>query len=205
MHVPDGFLDPVIALTLYIVALLVVIYSGRRYFKGGGDIHYLSVTAAAIFAAQMLNWPIPGGTSAHFVGGAFASIFLGPFGGCLAMFMNLLVQCLLMGDGGITALGANVFNMAVVDTFAGYAIYKATLRYLGEGRRFIAAFLAGWIGITLAAVTCGVELGLSPSFGYPLAVTVPVMGVWHMALGLVEGIATGLIVTYLSGRGMMRI
>ncbi|MDW8035479.1 MAG: energy-coupling factor ABC transporter permease [Candidatus Korarchaeum sp.] len=202
MHIPDGFLDPVVALTLYILSIAVVIYSGRRYFSRGGDIHYLSVTAAAIFAAQMLNWPIPGGTSAHFVGGAFASILLGPFGGCLAMFMNLVVQCLLMGDGGITALGANNFNMAVVGVFAGYAIYKATLRYLGEGKRFLSAFLAGWMSITLAAVTCGVELGLSPSFGYPIAITVPVMGVWHLALGLVEGLATALIITYLSSRGL---
>jgi len=201
MHIPDGFLDPAVALALYVISLSLVVYSGRRYFKGGGDIYYLSVMAAAIFAAQMLNWPIPGGTSAHFVGGAFASIFLGPFGGCVAMFMNLLVQSLLMGDGGITALGANAFNMAVVDVFVGYAIYKAVLRYLGEGKRFLAAFLAGWLGITLAAVACGIELGLSPSFGYPLAVTVSVMGIWHLALGLVEGIATALIVTYLAGRG----
>lgn len=202
MHIPDGFLDPAVTLTLYVVSLATVIYSGRRYFKGGGDVYYLSVTAAAIFAAQMLNWPIPGGTSAHFVGGAFASIVLGPFGGCLAMFMNLLVQSLLMGDGGITALGANTFNMAIVGVFSGYAIYKSALRYLGENRKFLSAFLAGWLSITLAAVTCGLELGLSPSFGYPLAVTVPVMGVWHLALGVVEGLATAMVVTYLSSRGL---
>lgn len=200
MHIPDGFLDPVVSIALYLISLSIVIYSGRKYFKGGGDIHYLSVTAAGIFAAQMLNWPIPGGTSAHFVGGAFAAILLNPFGGCLAMFMNLLVQCLLMGDGGITALGANAFNMAVVDVFAGYAIYKMALKLFGESRKFLAAFLGGWIGITLAAVVCGIELGLSPNF-YPLSVTVPVMGAWHLALGLIEGIATGLLVTYLAGRG----
>jgi len=202
MHIPDGFLDPLVSLSLYIISLAIVIFSGRKYFREGGSVYYLSVMAAAIFAAQMLNWPIPGGTSAHFVGGAFASIFLGPFGACLAMFMNLVVQCLLMGDGGITALGANAFNMAVVDVFAGYAIYKASLKYLG--RKFLAAFLGGWIGITLAAVTCGFELGLSPSFGYPLSITVPVMGIWHLALGVIEGIATGLLVKYLSLRGLIK-
>mgnify|MGYP000019106753 CR=1 FL=1 len=204
MHIPDGFLDPLLSLALYVISLAIVIYSGRRYFKEGGGVYYLSVMAAAIFAAQMLNWPIPGGTSAHFVGGAFASMFLGPFGACLAMFMNLVVQCLLMGDGGITALGANTFNMAVVDVFAGYAIYKVSLKYLGENRKFLAAFLGGWIGITLAAITCGLELGLSPSFGYPLSITVLVMGIWHLTLGVIEGIATGLLVSYLSARGLIR-
>jgi len=157
----------------------------------------LSVMAAAIFAAQMLNWPIPGGTSAHLVGGGLAAVILGPYGGCLAMFLNLVVQCLLMGDGGITALGANAFNMAVVAVFAGYWIYKATLSVLGEDRKAVAAFLAGWIGITLGAAACGVEIGLSPQFGYPLSVTVPVMAVWHFALGVIEGIVTGAVVWFL--------
>ncbi len=199
MHIPDGFLSPLVALSLYVVSLTVVAYSGRRYFREGGDVHYLSVMAAGIFAAQMLNWPIPGGTSAHLVGGALAGILLGPFGGCLAMFMSLLVQCVLMGDGGITALGANAFNMAIVDVFAGYAIYRGVMRL--TGRRFLAGFLAGWLAVAVAAVTCGVELGLSPQFGYPLGITVPVMGAWHLALGLVEGLATGLIVDHVRWAG----
>ncbi len=194
MHIPDGFLSPLVALSLYIISLIVVAYSGRRYFREGGDIYYLSVMAAGIFAAQMLNWPIPGGTSAHLVGGALAGVILGPFGGCLAMFMNLLVQCVLMGDGGITALGANAFNMAVVDVFIGYLIYKLVMRMSG-GKKFVAGFLAGWLAIAAAAVVCGVEIGLSPQFGYPLSVTVPVMGTWHLILGLVEGVATGFIVS----------
>ncbi len=181
--------------------MAVMAFSYRRYFSdGGGDASSLSVMAAAIFAAQMLNWPIPGGTSAHLVGGALAAIILGPFGGCLAMFLNLVVQCLLMGDGGITALGANTFNMAVIDAFAGYWIYRAALKLLGEERRGLAAFLGGWIGITLAAAACGVEIGLSPQFGYPLSVTVPIMTAWHFALGLVEGAATGAVISYLARR-----
>ncbi|HDI73823.1 MAG TPA: metal transporter [Candidatus Korarchaeota archaeon] len=200
MHIHDGFLDPLTCIIFYAISIPVVIYAGRRYFREGGDVYYLSIMAAAIFAAQMLNWPIPGGTSAHLVGGALSAMILGPFGGCLAMFMNLIVQCLLMGDGGITALGANVFNMAIVDVFAGYLIYKLSLRVLGEKRRFIAAFLGGWIGIALAAVACGFEIGLSPQFGYPVLVTVPVMGVWHLALGVIEGLATAFVISYLTGR-----
>jgi len=183
----------------YIISLAIVAYSWKRYFKDGdGDVAMLSVMAAAIFAAQMLNWPIPGGTSAHLVGGGLAAVILGPYGGCLAMFLNLVVQCLLMGDGGITALGANAFNMAVVAVFAGYWIYKAALSVLGEDKRALAAFLDGWIGITLAATACGVEIGLSPQFGYPLSVTVPVMAVWHFALGIIEGIVTGAVVWFLA-------
>ncbi len=200
MHIPDGFLSPLVALSLYVISLIVVAYSGRRYFREGGDIYYLSVMAAGIFAAQMLNWPIPGGTSAHLVGGALDGVLLGPFGGCLAMFMNLLVRCILMGDGGITALGANAFNMAVVDVFLGYLIYKVAMRMSG-GRKFLSGFLAGWLAIAAAAVACGVEIGLSPQFGYPLSVTVPVMGAWHLALGLVEGLATGFIVSRVGGVG----
>ncbi len=179
----------------------MVAFSYRKYFsERRGDVSSLSVMAAAIFAAQMLNWPIPGGTSAHLVGGALAAIILGPFGGSLAMFLNLVVQCLLMGDGGITALGANAFNMAIVDAFVGYWVYRAVLKLLGEERRGLAAFFGGWIGITLAAAACGVEIGLSPQFGYPLSVTVPIMTAWHFALGLVEGAATGAVVLYLARR-----
>jgi len=201
LHIPDGFLDPIISLSLYVITLIVVIYSAKRYFsEDKGDISYLSVIAAAIFAAQMLNWPIPGGTSAHLVAGALAAMLIGPFGGCLAMFMNLVVQCLLMGDGGITALGANSFNMAIVDVFVGYAIYRLALKALGEQRRMIAAFLGGWIGIGLAATVCGLEIGLSPLFGYPVAITVPVMASWHLALGVIEGIVTAFVVGYLAKR-----
>ena len=198
LHIPDGFLSPWVALTFYVISLLVVFYSARRYFRERGDPYYLSVMAAGIFAAQMLNWPIPGGTSAHLVGGALAAIILGPFGGCLAMFMNLLVQCLLMGDGGITALGANSFNMAVVDVFIGYLIYKASMKAF-NGNELVSGFLAGWLAVTAAAFTCGLEIGLSPEFGYPISVTVPVMVAWHLALGVIEGIATGMVVKYVGG------
>ncbi len=198
MHIPDGFLDPLTASLLYLISLFFLYLSARRYFREGGDVYYLSVAAASIFAAQMLNWPIPGGTSAHLVGGALAAILIGPFGGCLAMFMNLLVQCLLMGDGGITALGANAFNMAIVDVFVGYAAYKALMRLTHN--RFLSAFVGGWLGILTAALACGVEIGISSQL-FSLNVTVPVMAVWHGLLGLVEGLITASIVVHLDRRG----
>ncbi len=206
MHIPDGYLDPAVSLAAYVVALAAVALSARSYFGPGGEgegggrdrVYDLAVMAAAIFAAQMLNWPIPGGTSAHLVGGALAAAVLGPAGGCLAVTLNLVIQCLVMGDGGITALGANVLNMAVVDVFLGYWIYRA----LGgpSSRRDAAAFAGGWLGIAAAAAACGVELGLSPQFGYPLSITVPVMLGWHLALGVIEGLITAFVVRYLAER-----
>ncbi len=208
MHIPDGVLSPLVSGVAYVVSIVFLVYCSRRFFAGAGfqgaftdtreRVSLVSVTAAAVFAAQMLNWPIPGGTSAHLVGGALSALILGPEGGFLALFLVLLVQSLVFGDGGITALGANVLNMAIVDVFAGYGIYKMVTSILGgklRGKQ-VGSFFAGWIGIALAALVCGIEIGSSPQFGYPLAVTIPVMFSWHLALGLIEGVITMFVVRY---------
>jgi cobalt/nickel transport system permease protein len=131
----------------------------------------------------MLDWPIPGGTSAHFVGGAFAGILLGPALGILAMTAVVTIQALVFGDGGIVALGANLFAMAVVDVVVGYAVFSVVAQY----HRTAGAFLAGWSAVTAAALAVGVGVGLSSAFAYELGVTVPIMVVGHALLGLVEG------------------
>lgn len=105
--------------------------------------------ATVVFAAQMLNWPLPGGTSAHFVGGAFAAIVLGPSLGVLSIAIVLVVQALVFGDGGVLALGANVWNMAIVEVYGGYAVY----RILAPRNESLAIAVAGWAGITLAALS----------------------------------------------------
>ena len=204
MHVPDGFLDLPVILTTYIVFLACLYVALSRLKRLTGETLYLaSVVAAGIFAAQMLNWPVPGGTSLHFVGGALAGILLGPAAGFLSMLLVLTVQCVLFHDGGITALGANILNMAVVDVLAGYYLYRGALRFFGESRRgrMIGAFAGGWIGITLAGITCGLEIGASSSFPYGVYVSTAIMGVWHAALGIGEGIITALIVESLHVRG----
>lgn len=193
MHIPDGYLDLSVAGLFYILSIVVLGYSIYR-LRGQKLTSLFGIVAAAIFAAQMLNWPIPGGTSAHFVGGALAGILLGPYAGALAMAVVLTIQCLVFADGGITALGANIWNMAIVDVFVGYYIYKTLERV----NRSLAAFLAGWLGITLAAIFAGIEIGISSSFGYGLTVTVPVMGVWHAILGIVEGVITAGVVSYIA-------
>jgi len=193
MHIPDGYLDWWVSILMYGISIAVIAYSIKKVGKiESSKIPLIGIVAAGIFAAQMLNWPIPGGTSAHFVGGAMAAILLGPYAGMLAMTSVLVIQCLVFGDGGISALGANIFNMAIVDVFVGYAVYNA----LKKHNKF-SAFLAGWLGIWLAAIACGVEIGISSIFAYKIAVTVPTMAIWHGALGIIEGIATMAIVSYI--------
>lgn len=196
MHVPDGFLDPWVAGLFWLgsgAAIGIAIHRARGEL-GDERTPLLGVTAAGIFAAQMLNWPIPGGTSAHFVGGAFAGILLGPSLGVLAMTAVLTIQALVFGDGGIIALGGNLFAMAVVDVLVGYALFRAFGRVHEAG----AAFVAGWAAITLSALAVGLGVGLSSAFAYEVGVTVPIMVVGHALLGLIEGAITATVYGYIS-------
>ena len=191
MHIPDGFLDPWVA-GLFWIAAGIAIGLAIRHARGKlGDQRtpLLGVVAAGIFAAQMLNWPIPGGTSAHFVGGAFAGILLGPSLGVLAMTAVVTIQALVFGDGGIIALGGNLFAMAVVDVLVGYALFRV-FRTVNEAG---AAFIAGWGAITVSALVVGAGVGLSSAFAYELGVTVPIMVVGHALLGLIEGAITAAV------------
>jgi cobalt/nickel transport system permease protein len=194
MHVPDGYLDIVIAATFWLAALVSIGIATRRARGSLGDERtpLLGVVAAGIFAAQMLNWPIPGGTSAHFVGGAFAGILLGPSLGILAMTAVVGIQALVFGDGGIIALGANLFPMAVVDVVVGYAVFQALRTFHETG----AAFVAGWVAITVSAVVLGAGLGLSSTFAYDLTTTLLVMGGGHFILGVIEGAITASVYAY---------
>jgi cobalt/nickel transport system permease protein len=146
-------------------------------------VQLFALVAAAVFAAQMLNWPIPGGTSAHFVGGAFAAIVLGPHLGALAVALVVAVQALVFGDGGVLALGANVWNMAIVQAYVGYGVYAA----VGDHDERFAALLGGWLGITAAAASAGLQLAVSPGFGGEFFTVVGVMAGGHFLLGIGEG------------------
>jgi cobalt/nickel transport system permease protein len=196
MHIPDGFLDPWVAVLFWLgtgVALGIAVRRARGEL-GDERTPLLGVVAAGIFAAQMLNWPIPGGTSAHFVGGAFAGILLGPSLGVLAMTAVVTIQALVFGDGGIIALGGNLFAMAVVDVLVGYLLFRALSSVHETG----AAFVAGWGAITVSALVVGGGVGLSAAFGYELGVTVPIMVVGHALLGLVEGAITAAVYGYVA-------
>jgi len=171
----------------------------------------LAIGAAFSFVIMMFNVPIPGGSTGHAVGGVLVAILLGPWAACIAITVALVVQALLFGDGGITALGANCFNMAFALPFAGYYIYKA-ISYnapVGSNRRVAAAGIAGYIAVNIAAGFTGAEFGIQPLLHktaagqalycpYGLNVALPAMlGEHLLVFGWVEAIVTALVVKYL--------
>ncbi|MEM3163104.1 MAG: energy-coupling factor ABC transporter permease [Desulfurococcaceae archaeon] len=191
MHIPDGVLSINVILSTYVALMGVTYVAFSRISKiwSSSLAGKTSSIAALTFAAQMINWPIPGGTSLHFVGGALSGIVLGPWAGFTAMLIVLLVQALIFHDGGLTALGANAINMAVVAVFSGYVLYKL----LGRRSTWIAGFTSGWLSVFLAGALCGVELWLSN----PISITpLVVMALWHAALGVIEGAITASAIAY---------
>ena len=188
MHILDGFLNLWIAVLAGLVSIAVLTIAVRRSAGAleGPRAPLLGVTAAAIFSAQMLNLPIPGGTSVHFVGGAFAAILLGPHLAVLAMTAVVAVQALVFGDGGLVVLGGNVLAMAVVEVYVGWAVYRFLAPYYERG----AVFAAGWAGISAAALTVALMVGVSEAFAYDLTTVLAIMGSWHVLLGIAEGAIT---------------
>jgi cobalt/nickel transport system permease protein len=154
----------------------------------------LGMAGAFVFAAQMLNFPVPGGTSGHLIGGVLTAILLGPNAAVLVMACVLIVQCLMFADGGLLALGANTFNMGIVSVWAGYLAFRAIKTAFPmehhRGTVFAAAF-AGWFGTVVSSITCAGQLALSNTA--PWSAAFPAMANVHMLIGVGEGLATGLI------------
>jgi cobalt/nickel transport system permease protein len=201
MHLPDGFLNLPVAAGMGAASTAAVGVALRkcRSFLDDRAEALLGVTAAGIFAAQMVNFPIPGGTSGHLLGGALAGIVLGPWAGLVAITCVLIVQCFLFADGGLLALGANVFNMGVVGCLAGHGIFTF-LRPLAKSTtgQSIAAGIAAWCATVLAAAVCAVQLSSSGAFGFSRTLSLMV-GV-HAVIGVGEAIITGLVVRALLER-----
>lgn len=155
----------------------------------------LALCAAFIFAAQMLNFPVAGGTSGHFLGGVLAAVLLGPWLGGLVLALVLLVQCLGFADGGLTALGANVFNMAVIGTVVMYYIFRGLKAVLPRSRTYFLAAtgIGAWLSVVLASGACAVELAISGTS--PLSVALPAMLGIHAIIGVGEAIITVLVVS----------
>src|SRR5262245_10589573 len=196
MHLPDGFLDAKTALLSSGVATVGVGVALRqvRTSLEPRQMPLLGVAAAFVFAAQMLNFPVAGGTSGHLVGGVLTAVLLGPSAAVLVMTCVLIVQCLMFADGGLLAVGANVLNMAIVNVCGGYAVFRLVKRliWMEDPRATVfAAVFAAWVGTVLASVFCAGELGLSRTADWALAF--PAMANVHMVIGLGEGLVTGLI------------
>ena len=197
MHLPDGFLDTKTALLSSGVAAAGVGLALRQVSASlePRRTPMLGLGGAFVFAAQMLNFPIAGGTSGHLVGGVLAAILLGPGAAVLVMTCVLLVQSVMFADGGLTALGANVFNMGIVNVCGGYFAFrliKGAIRMDQRRATVFAAAFAGWFGTVLGAVVCAGELALSKTVSW--AVAFPAMAYVHMVIGVGEGAATALIV-----------
>jgi cobalt/nickel transport system permease protein len=152
----------------------------------------MGLTAAFVFAAQMLNFPVAAGTSGHLIGAVLSAVLLGPSGGVLVITTVLLVQSLLFADGGLVALGANILNMAVAATLGGYGIYRLVLRIIpGERGRLAAVAFASWCSTVFAATLCAGELSWSGTA--PWGAVFPAMANVHMIVGLGEGLITSLV------------
>jgi len=201
LHIPDGFLDPWICLMMYAITIIFWIFSFRKtkHILEDKHIPLMSTLTAMFFAAQMMNFPIIGGTTAHLLGGPIIGITLGPYAGLISMTVILLIQALFFGDGGLTTFGANVWNMGIIGVFIPYIICLAIVR-IGKNTKslLIGAFLGALIGDVLAAIFAGIELGISfLSFPYSIQIAVTAMATHHFFIGIGEGIITMIILSIL--------
>lgn len=199
MHIPDGFLSTEVAVGACLLSTGVVACAVAKAKRAVDDRTSLlmGISAAFIFAAQMLNFPVAGGTSGHLLGGALAAILLGPWVATLVLTSVLVVQAVLFQDGGLLALGANVLNMAVVGVFTGWAAYRALLALAGSRRwgRTVGGFVAAWLSVVVAAVAASLELALSGVL--PMAVVLTAMSVVHVLIGVGEGVITVAVLAFL--------
>jgi cobalt/nickel transport system permease protein len=192
MHIPDGFLSAPVAVTTGVVAASVIAVAVKVTNRKMGEkqVPMMGVLAAFIFAAQMLNFPVAGGTSGHFVGAALAAILLGPWATVLIFSSVLVVQALVFQDGGLLALGANITNMGIIAGFGSYYIYKGIDAIFKHSRTgtLVGAGIGAWSSVLIAALACATELAMSGTS--PWEVAVPAMGGVYMLTGIGEGFIT---------------
>lgn len=201
MHIPDGFVSVPVATVTSAAAIgaiaLSLVRTRSTYGLKQGPI--LGLTTAFVFAAQMVNFPVAGGTSGHLLGGTLAAVLMGnPWAGTLSITTVLLIQAVLFADGGITALGANILNMAVLGVWTGWILTQVIQRLLGGSQRRLplAAGIAAGLSVVVAAIACAIELVLSGTAAFQLAV--PAMAGVHILIGLGEGIITAGVIGYLT-------
>ncbi len=213
MHIPDGLLGPQTYGASYAVMVPVWALASRKVGRTlrSRQVPLLALGAAFCFVLMMFNVSVPGGTTGHAVGAVLLAVLLGPWAACIAVSIVLLVQALLFGDGGVTTLGANCFNMALVMPMVGYGVYRLISGSSAptSWRHWVGAAAGGYFGLTAAAVTAGVMLGLQPLLctdaagrplyaPYPLLIAVPAMAAGHLLLfGWIEAAVTGLVVKHL--------
>ena len=215
MHIPDGYLAPAVSLGLAVVTVPVWAVATQKVKKvlNNRTVPLLAIFSAFSFTIMMFNVPVPGGTTAHGVGGTLIAVVLGPWAACIAVSTALILQALFFGDGGVLAIFANCLNMAIILPFVGYGTYRllAAGSPILSTRRAVAAAIGSYVGITVAAFAVGVELGIEPIFfsqnghalysPYGLSEAIPAMVAAHaFGASIVEALITGLGVAYLQRR-----
>ncbi len=211
MHIPDGYLSPQTYVPLYGVFIASTAIAVKKVKEKVDKklVPFLGMAAAFSFLIMMFNVPIPGGTTGHAVGAAIIALLFGPWVSFVAVSVALIIQAFVFGDGGITAIGANCFNMALVIPFVSWYVFKLISgKHASKSRNSVAAFFAGYISLNAAALVTAVEFGIQPIIAtgadgnplyspYPLSVAVPAMAIEHLLVfGFVEAIVTVLIFRY---------
>jgi cobalt/nickel transport system permease protein len=211
MHIPDGYLSPQTYIPLYglFVSAAAIAVRKVKNAVSARNIPYLGMAAAFSFIVMMFNLPVPGGTTGHAVGSAVIAILFGPWAATIAVSVALIIQALIFGDGGITAIGANCFNMAVFMPFVAYYMFRLISNNPAKKTRvYFAAFISGYLSLVLTAILTAAEFGIQPIIAsapdgkalycpYDLSIAIPAMAIEHLLLfGIVEGIITATIVSY---------
>lgn len=192
LHIPDGFLSTPVAIAGWVGMIVVLAVAVRMTNRQLSEraVPLMGVMAAFIFAAQMMNFPVAGGTSGHMLGGALAAILLGPWAAIIVMTAVVGLQAVLFQDGGIAAMGANVLNMGMLTAFVGYGIYRVASPFARNNQTVLlaTAFVAAWVSVEVAAVATTLQLVASDTT--PFDVAFPAMVGVHALIGIGEGLIT---------------
>ena len=196
LHIPDGFLTITVSLIFWLITIILVAISVSKTNRSLGEkqVPLMGVMAAFIFAAQMLNFPIAGGTSGHFLGGALAALVLGPWAGILVMTAVVGVQALLFQDGGLLVMGANILNMGILTAVIGYGLYRLVINQR-KSLRLVLAGGGAWIATMAAALVTSLQLWLSGTTR--LEIVLPAMLGVHALIGIGEALITVAALAYI--------
>lgn len=206
MHVPDGLMDPAVAavgMAEFLIVLGAVLLLARKSLSEK-DLPRVALLSAGIFVAQMVNFPVGGGTTGHLIGAALFAILVGPMFAMIGMTVVLIIQALMFGDGGITAFGLNALNMAIIAPLIGWGIFNLLDEIIGKNfksGRLIAVGIASWASVFLAACACAAELAVSYAisggdFGIAATISIPAMLGYHAVIGIGEAIITCGVIAY---------
>jgi cobalt/nickel transport system permease protein len=189
LHIPDGFLSLIVSIVCWAITAITLSIAISRTNKslGGKQVPLMGVMAAFIFAAQMINFPVLGGTSGHLLGGVLAAITLGPWAGMLVMTAVIVVQALLFQDGGLLVMGANILNMGLITTAIGYGLYRGVSAG-GQTVKLTIAGIAAWLSVMAGALFTSLQLWLSGTS--QLQIVIPAMLGVHALIGLGEALIT---------------